>query len=175
MIGKLSRIFLSLTLIVFCLEGCAPRVGTVANTPPGVTQPQVQNWYAATGAFTKIADVDHQILAGVVGFHDSGLWSDTGSYEISLRALGRIEQIQIEAATFLKTVPDDWSKSTREKIQTYTNEMSAEIQKVNASGATGIKNPDSLATINALIADLTKTANLVLTLVNAFTPQTANP
>lgn len=159
---------LSFTLTI---SGCASRVGTVTNTPTGVTQAEVKNWYQATGAFTDISTTSHNLLATIIQIHDQGNWTDKASYETALRAIGKIDQTQIEASKFLKTVPDNWSQPTQAKVKIYTDQIAAEFQNVNSSGATGIKNPTSLQTINDLLGNGSKAVSLILSLLQAIQPQ----
>jgi hypothetical protein len=148
------------------LGGCAARVSHVTNLPVGVSEQAVKNWYSATGAVKTIATQNAAAFTAVKELRTIGVFPNDEAYEYTVIALGRIAQINEDAVQFLQSVPNDWSKNTQQKMAAYMNEISGLLQKLNAQGVTGIKNPDSLTSVNKLIALVTESVSLVLSLMD---------
>jgi PBP1b-binding outer membrane lipoprotein LpoB len=143
--------------------GCAARVKNVTNLPPGVTLQQAQNWDSAVANLHKIASVVSTLRQSLVDLHKGGVLSDV-YYSDALRIVGNIDRLELSAEIVLRGSPQNFSLSTKQQVGLYVQQISAEIQTLNAAGVTGIKNQKSLTTINTLLSDLTSIVGLILSL-----------
>jgi hypothetical protein len=157
-----AKLFLVATL-VFSLSGCAARVKNVTNLPPGVTLQQAQNWDSAIADLHKIASTVSSLRQALVDLHNAGMIENI-YYSEALRMIGNIDRLELSAETILRQSPQNFSASAKQQVGIYVQEISAQIQALNAAGATGIKNPNSLQTVNKLIGDLTAVVGLILSL-----------
>jgi len=142
------------------LAGCAIHT-TVTNLPPGVTQQQVNNWQNASNDLSKAQSFTHVALVSVTTFNKNGVFPDSPAYAATLENIGRAEQVEIAAAQFLKTVPNDWSMSVKNQIAGYTANILMQLQAANTSGATGVKNLNTAKQLNQLIGNAIQVMQLV--------------
>lgn len=142
--------------------GCAARVKNVTNLPPGVTLKQVQDWDAAVGNLHKIATVTSTLRQTVIGLNRAGVYGDSKAYIASLRAIAKVDQLQIDAANFLQPMPATFGEAQKAKLRDFMGQIAAEINTLNTQGILGIKNPDSQRQVTQLIAEITAAVNLVL-------------
>jgi hypothetical protein len=142
--------------------GCAARVKTVTNLPPGVTQVQAQNWDSAVQDLSTIANVTSTARQTVIELNKSGLFPDGNNYATTLEVLGKIDQLQLSASTVLKQSPNNFNDSTKAQIRDYMQQISAQILTLNTQGVTGIKDQTSLQKVNGLIAEITGAVALIL-------------
>jgi len=147
--------------LVFC--GCAAKK-TVTNLPAGVTQTQVQQWDSAVQYLNKIATVNTTLRQTVIALNKSGVIPDGKVYGDMLTAIGKIDQAQISASSFLQAYPNTWTPGLATQIQQYVNIISAQLTAITQDGLAGIKDANSQKQVTALIAEITAAANLVLAL-----------
>jgi|GEM_PF-1682193 len=150
--------------VVFCIAGCAARVKNVTDLPPGVTQKQAQDWDTAVQDLNKIASITSAARTTVIELHTAGLLKDGPAYVTALTVVGKIDELQLAASAVLKQSPSNFSQTTKSQVQAYMNQIVAQIQTLNQSGVTGIKNPNSQQQIGDLIANITSLVALILAL-----------
>jgi hypothetical protein len=173
----LCSLVLSLSLFVanIPLAGCGARVKHVTNLPTGVTEKQVQDWDSAVANLHKIATVTSTLRKTVIGLNKQTytigvggvpqkVFPDGPEYATALGAIAKVDQTQIAAANFLQTVPKTWPSSTQEKVREYMNTIAEELKKLNAVGATGIHNANSMQQVSQIIGELTSAVGLILSL-----------
>lgn len=159
----MKRSFSLILCTMLTLAGCGARVKTVTNLPPGVTQQQAQNYDAAVADLQKLSAATSTLRQSVIALNKAGTFPDGPAYVATLQAIGKVDQFQITAANFLKTVtPATYDSSAKAKLAGYINQISLAVEQLNAAGTTGIKNQQSLQQINTLIAELAALAGLVL-------------
>lgn len=156
--------FLAVILLAVSLSGCAARVKNVTNLPPGVTQKQAQDWDVAVQNLSKISSVTSTARTAIIEVHTAGLLKDGPAYVTALTAIGHVDQFQLAASAVLKQSPNNFSDSTKKQVQDYMTQIAAEIQTLNQTGVTGIKNPNSQQQIGDLITQITSLAALILSL-----------
>lgn len=158
------RLLLSVLMLSFSLAGCAARVKNVTDLPPGVTQKQAQDWDVAVQNLGKIASVTTTARQAVIAVHQGGLLPDGPPYVTALTAIGKIDEIQLAASAVLKQAPKNFSDPVKLQVKDYMTQIAAQIQILNQSGVTGIKNPNSQTQIGDLITQITGLAALILSL-----------
>lgn len=162
-------------LVALTSGGCGARVKHVTNLPPGVTEQQVKNWDSAVGALHRIAATTSTLRQTVIALNKATyvepgkteaekVIPDGRTYIGILSGIGRVDQAQINAANFLKTVPNTWSLATQDKVRAYMRTIGDELAKMNTEGLTGIKNPSSRQQVEQLIGEIQAVAGLVLSL-----------
>lgn len=151
-------------LFAVSLAGCAARVKNVTNPPAGVTQVQAQNWDTAVQKLSQIAAVTSSARTAIIAAHTTGLLKDGPGYVAALTAIGKVDQLQISASALLQQAPNNFSDTTKGKIQDYMQQISAQILILNQSGVTGIKDPNSQQTIGSFITQIELLVALILTL-----------
>lgn len=144
-------------------SGCAARVKNVTNLPPGVTLQQAQNWDAAVADLHKIASTVSSLRQALIDLHNGTMLEDA-YYADALRVLASIDQAELAAEAVLRQSPQNFSASAKHQVAGYVQSISTQIQHLNAIGATSIKNPNSLQTVNKLIGDLASVVALILSL-----------
>jgi hypothetical protein len=168
-----KRVKLGAVLLLFaCLgtgtmlsSGCQKHI-TVTGLPPGVTQVQVTNWYAAEGALQQIAQTNSALRQAVIGVHGipNTPLPDGKLYVGILQSVGKIDQAQVAAANFLNTVPNSWGTGTASQIGSWATGILDAINSMVTSGAVNVKNPNSQLQLSDLIATLKTAAQLLVTL-----------
>lgn len=163
----MKRILLSIALAC-SLTGCAARVKNVTNLPPGVTMQQAQSWDAAVADLHKIASTVSTLRKAVTDLHGAQydgkpVLSDV-YYAEALRILGNADMLELAAEGVLRKSPQNFSADTKTQVAFYAQQISTELQQLNAAGATGIKNPTSLQQVNNLVGELASIVSLVLAL-----------
>lgn len=158
---------LILSVLLSSLLGCAAKNTTVTNLPTGVTQAQVNSWTSAVNDLKEAQDLTHGGLTTVIGLnHQSpSIFPDGPAYAGALAAFGKAEQLETQAAVFLKTVPNNWSTSTTNQVADYSAQILLQLQTAQLQGAVGIKSP---AAVTALSNTLTQVMN-VIKLVQSLT------
>lgn len=162
-----GRRFLTLCLcasVAIGSSGCAPRVKNVTSLPAGVSQKQAQDWDAAVADLHRIATTVSTIRQAVVDVRDAGTFPNDEVYADVLRGLGHMAQLELSAENVLRQSPQNFSQSAKDQVRSYTVQISAEVEKLNAAGVTGIKNPKSVDRVNKLLAELTGVVKLVIAL-----------
>jgi hypothetical protein len=168
---RLHRAFFFLFTLAAC--GCAARVGHVTNLPAGVTETQAKNYDAAVGDLHKVALVTTTLRQTVLDLRGAGLFPDDAMFVTAIRSIAKIDEAQLAASAYLRDAPEYFAEPQKQKIRDIFASITAEIDRLNAAGVTGIKNPGSQDRIknpgsqdkvNQLITELTSMVNLVLAL-----------
>lgn len=122
-------------ILILCLAltGCAAKT-TVVNTPAGVTSDQVAKWKSAAENLDTVQRITHAALVSAIALNHSGVIPDSPEYGLAIQSIGHAEQLEIEAAKFLKTVPNDWALPTQRKIQDSINQILAQLTAAQATG-----------------------------------------
>lgn len=152
------------------IVGCAAKNTTVVNTPAGVTSSQVNAWTSAVTDLSQAQALTHGGLGAVVALNHATppVFPDGAAYAATLQGFGRAEQIEIQAATFLKTVPNSWSASTSAKISAYMTQILAQLAIANQNGTLGIRSPASVTTVTNIIGQTVTLINLVQSIAKQF-------
>jgi hypothetical protein len=155
--------------LALIFSGCAARTTTITNLPTGVTTSQVQNWDSAVKDLATIATITHTAQQLVTTLHSSTVTVNgtastvlTGAaYDTLVADLAKVDQAQIEASEFLKTVPQNWGQSTQTQIAGYITAITAALADATANGLVGVKNPSAQAQLAQFLADIGQTAALI--------------
>lgn len=158
----LCAVFVSIGAFMLT-AGCGPRVKNVTALPPGVTQAQAQQWDAAVANLDKIATLTSSLRQSLTAIHTNQLIPDA-EYGRALTILGQINNAQIAAAGVLNQTPKNFGAAAKTQVVGYTNSIAAALQDLTGVGATGIKDANSLKTVNSLLAEATAAVNLILQL-----------
>ena len=153
--------FRAVVLAAVLCAGCAAKNTTVTGLPAGVAQSQVNNWTSAVGDLKQAQDLTHSGLTTVIALNKQGTFPDGPAYAATLGGFGRAEQVELAAAMFLKTVPNDWSLSTANKIAAYSSEILAQLQMAASNGSLGIKAAAPLAQVTGIINNAVAVIHLV--------------
>lgn len=86
------------------------------------------------------------------------------SYVTTLEVIGKIDQVEVAAVSFLNGQPKDWSAPTKVKIADYMNQITALINQLNSQGVTGIRSKDSQSQVAQTIGNIVALVNLTLQL-----------
>lgn len=164
---------IAILLLAVSMAGCAAKNTTVTNLPAGVTQAQVANWTNAVNDLQQAQSLTHGGVTTVIALNRQtpSVFPDGPAYAATLGGLGKAEQIEIQAATFLKTVPNNWSASTSSQVLTYSTQILAQLSTAQAQGAIGIKAPASVTAVTNIINQVVTLINLVKSLATAPTAQ----
>jgi uncharacterized lipoprotein YajG len=164
---KLKKIFLCVALAC-SLTGCAARVKTVTNLPPGVTLRQAQTWDSAVANLHKVASTVSTFRKALTDLHSAtynGAPVLADAYYVdALQTIARIDQAELSAEAVLRQTPQNFSLSAKQQVGALVQQISTELQHLNTTGATGIKNPKSLQEVNTLLADVSTIVALILAL-----------
>ena len=160
----LAIVMVAVAAAAIAFTGCAARVKTVTNLPAGVTQKQAQNWDAAVADLHKIAATTSTLRQTVILLNQKGVIPDGAAYANILTSIGRVDQLQWAGAVLLQGSPNNFSVSVQAQVNSFITSITAELQALNTAGATGIKDPASLQSVNALLGDIAAAANLELAL-----------
>ncbi len=159
----MKRLFPAIALLLL-ISGCAARNKTVTNLPTNVTLAQVQNWDTAVADLDRFSTAITTARQTVISLNKQGVFPDGPQYIATLNGLGRADQLEVEAATFLKGVPNDWSQSTQSEFSAYVTQISAALSDIVKQGTVGIKNPTSQQQVVALISNAAAIIGIVLSL-----------
>lgn len=160
----------AIIILAVALTGCGARQTTITNLPAGVTQAQVQAWDTAVKNLHAIAIANSDIrqavitLHATVGANGQPVIPSGAAYVAILNAVGRVDQAENDASAFLSKVPNDWSLSTKQKIDAYMTAISQATQSLITQGAIGISNPSSQQQVTTLIGSITNAVNIILAL-----------
>jgi hypothetical protein len=156
--------FIVVLALAACLSGCAARTKTITNLPPGVTQQQAQSWDSAVADLDKLSQAVSAVRVAVIDLNKQGVFPDGPHYVTALQIIGKIDQLEISAAAVLQQSPQNFDASAKTKVADYLTQISQQLVLLNNEGATGIKNPGSLQTINTLIAQIPAIIALIIQL-----------
>jgi hypothetical protein len=161
--GALLALFLGVTVfLVFWLAGCGARVKNVTSLPPGVTLAEVQNWDKEVAALHKIATVTTSLRQGIIGLQKAGAFPDGAAYVNALRAIAKIDQLELAASDYLKQQPEYFGQPQKDKIRGMLADIGAEIESINVQSLAGIKNADTKKEVTSLVTELVAVLNLAL-------------
>jgi hypothetical protein len=163
-----SRRSICVVLLACCLTGCAARVKNVTNLPPGVTQQQAQTWDSAVANLHKIASTVSTFRKALTDLHSATyngapVLADA-YYADALQTIARIDQAELSAEAVLRQTPQNFTLTTKQQVGTLVQQISTELQHLNTTGATGIKNPKSLTEVNNLLGEVSSIVALILAL-----------
>lgn len=150
--------------LAVCLAGCAARTKTVTDLPPGVTQQQVQAWDTAVANLDKLSQAVTTVRVTLMDLNKQGIFPDGPHYVTALQIVGKIDQLQISAASVLQQSPQNFNASTKTQVASYLTQISQQLVLLNNEGTTGIKNASSLQTVNNLIAQIPALIALIMQL-----------
>lgn len=168
--GNLVAGFAAVGLCILCMllaffgAGCAARTKTVTNLPAGVTQAQVQAWDSEVAALHKMATITSTVRQGIIGLEKDGAFPDTVAYVNALRAIAKIDQLELAASVYLQEKPEYFAVPQKEKVRQILNEVGSEIEGLNVQSMINVKNGDSKAKLTAVVADLVAAMNTALAL-----------
>jgi hypothetical protein len=168
-IGLLAIAALGCVLI---FTGCAARTTTVTNLPANVTQTEVQRWDSAVANLDKIAQTVStlrqltQALCSATVTTSAGTSPvlATGTCDLLLADIGKIDQAEIAAAGVLQAVPNTWGASTTSQIAQYTQIITAALADITANGLAGIKNPTAVAQVQNFLTTISGAVAIIETL-----------
>jgi hypothetical protein len=157
-------------LAVMPVVSCGPKNVTVSNLPANVPQSAVVSWLGATQKLDEAYSATHTVQVAVIqlnktpGADGKMLFPDGPIYGNALTSIGKAEILERDAALFLKTVPNDWSLSTTQKITTITIEVLTELSSASSQAVLGIKNSASAQQIVNLISNIINIIKIVQSL-----------
>lgn len=144
------------------MAGCSARVQHVTDLPAGVTEAQAKSWDAAVANLHKISATTTTLRQAVIAARNAGGFPSDEYYAAALQGIARVDQIELAAAQMLQQQPKAFGQPQKQQIALYASMITQEAEKLNAAGATQIKNPDSQQQINALLSDLANTVKIIL-------------
>jgi len=157
------------------LGGCAGR-RTITGVPAGTPVTAVQSWDQATRTLANIATITTNLRQEVITLNQTTfvnaqgqtgkIFPDGPAYASTLTAIGRIDQLQAQAAQYLAAQPNNWNVSTQAKVKAIISMIGTEVAQLTASGIIGIKNPSKQQQVQALITELSAAANLIISLTS---------
>lgn len=156
-------------LVAFCLAavllsgGCAGRYSSVTGLPAGVSQAQAKSWDAAVANLHKIALSTSFVRQGIIDVNGATPL-DKEYYGKFLTSIAKVDELQLSASALLRQRPEYFGASEKVTVGKYATDILGELDKLDALGVTGIKNPDSAKRISSLLSDLTAAAKIVLSL-----------
>lgn len=152
--------------LVLCIAlcGCAARTKTVTNLPAGVTVQQVQSWDSAVADLDKFATAVSGVRQTVISLNQQGVFPDGPEYVATLNGIGKAAQLEVEAATFLKGVPNDWTQPTQQKFASYVAQIATSLNGIVKDGVPGIKNATSQQQVTQLVTNAAAIVGIVISL-----------
>lgn len=165
-----KRIFIlslcvALVLGLGLVAGCR-KLGHVTNLPQNVTEQEVKDWYAATGALQVIGEYTDDATKAIIKLRGLGLFKDDARYQLTLTSLGRVSQAGIHARNILNQSPNHFGESEKAQIRGLIESMEQEIQKANTEGLTGLNSDDAKA-INTTIQSIDGAVQIILAMVRS--------
>ena len=163
-------VFVTLLMIPVIETGCH-KVTTGA--PPGIVAPQVAAWYQATGAVKTWGEASLGLTQAAINLKTS--FPDADTYQKTLQALGKENQIGLETSEYLKTVPQHFSATEQGKLSGFLDQGLGSLDDAVQVGLVQIKNADEKAAIDAAITSLRASLTVIFSLVKpAGTPVPAS-
>lgn len=157
----------------FSLPGCAAKK-TITNVPTGVPVTTVQSWDQATTELSKIAQTTTTARQMLIQLNQTtfvnpqgqteAIFPDGPHYIAALNAIGKVDQLQVQAANLLNSEPNNWSQGTQAVIAGLVQQMGVALGTLTQESTLGIKNPASQAQVQQLITELTSFASLIVQL-----------
>jgi hypothetical protein len=162
----MTRRIVWICVVALCMTGCAARQKNITNLPAGVTLAEVQHWDSAVANLDKIAQTTSTLRKAVVSLNQQGVISDGEYYGKFLTALGKIDQLQIDAVQFLKSQPKNWGVSTQLKVKNDLALMQQELLNITQQQLAGIKSAGAQKQVGALVTEIGDLAAIVLSTVS---------
>jgi len=137
---------------VISIDSCTKKP-VVVNAPTGVNDKAVADWYQATGAMLAVSEGAKAGPQVIATLYSSKAVDD----EYKTSALNLMKDFDtgcLHIVDVLKASPNNFNASTKTQVFTLTQSMLDELQKFNTEGGTHIKNPDSVAGFNTLLASI---------------------
>lgn len=164
-IAAIGLLLIYMTLAFFA-GGCAARTKNITNLPAGVTQAEVQAWDNEVAALHKMATITSSVRQGIIGLEKAGAFPDTVAYVNALRAVAKVDQLELAASDYLKSTPEYFGQPQKDKIRGMLNDIAGELEGLNVQSLAGIKNADTKKEVTTLVAELVATLNLALSFAN---------
>jgi len=165
-----KRLVLTLALACVSLVGCAARQSTITNLPAGVTQAQVQSWDSAVANLHAIAIANSNLRVAVIQLHATlgtngqPVLPSGQVYVDILTAIGRIDQAENAASSFLSTVPNNWNQSISAQIGSYTGAISAALQTLTNEGTLAVKGTAAQNQVSQFIGNIAAAIKIIASL-----------
>jgi hypothetical protein len=157
---------IAVQVVLALMFGCAARVKTVSNLPPGVTQKQAQDWDTEVATLGKVATATSALRQAVIGLERAGAFPDTVAYVKALQSVAKIDQAELAASAYLKEQPQYFGVTQKQKVQGLLNDIGAQIQGLNLETLVGIKDAEQQKTLSKTVGELVSLVNIALALVN---------
>ena len=158
----------SLLLFSVAMNGCAAK-NTYTNLPAGVTSAQVNAWVTANNGLTTASSLTDTAVKAVIAANRAGVFPDGTGYANTLRALGQASQIEIQAANFLQTVPNNFGQSIAAQLAAFTTQIGTQLSSASGLAAAGIKNATTQQQVVSIIAQITSAIAQIQALVKTIT------
>lgn len=150
-------------LMIGGLAGCEQT--RITDVPPGISEKQVQTWYAATGIVKTIAKTTKELSDVVISAHESNSeLISVGDYQNILLALGKTAQAGIHLDAILRQAPENFGEETKELILAEIQPVIEELQKADLEGLFSKNQSPQIQAQLETVKTLTGAANLLLQL-----------
>lgn len=127
MIAPLSTL-IALFFIAFCFlsfAGCMRKTGSIANVPTGVSEAEVKDWYAATGAIAIVGNSTEAATNLAISINRAD--PTNPDYQKMLSVFGHIAQGGISAGNVLSASPEHFTASTRDQIIAFAGDALGQL------------------------------------------------
>jgi hypothetical protein len=124
------RILILASLMLIC-AGCANRT-VVTGLPPNVTNAQVNAWTSSVSYLKSLSDITHTAQVSVITANRNGLFKDGNAYAATVRALGEADSLELQADTFLKSVPNSFGQPIQTQLMNYASQIVSQLQTASA-------------------------------------------
>lgn len=163
----------AISLAALLIGGCAAKK-TITGVPAGVPVSAVQSWDEATQQLATIAKVTTELRTTIIGLNKTmfvnaqgqqeAIFPDGPQYVDALNVIGKIDQLQIQAANVLNSQPNDWTQPMQSQVGSLIQQIGQALGQLTADGTLGIKNPTKQGEVQQLITEITAAANLIVSL-----------
>jgi hypothetical protein len=166
--GNLLAGIAAIGLLLLCMVGaflaggCAARTKNITNLPAGVTQAEVQNWDKEVAALHKMATITTSVRQGIIGLERAGAFPDSVTYVNALRAIAKVDQLELAASDYLRSTPEYFGQPQKDKIRGMLNDIAGELEGLNVQSLASIKNAQTKQEVSNLVTELVATLNLAL-------------
>jgi hypothetical protein len=137
----------------------------ITDVPAGVSEKEVQAWYAATGIVKTIAETTKELTEAVISAHQSDPEAmPAADYQEILLTLGKTAQAGIHLDAILRQAPEKFGQGTKEQILAEIRPIIEEIQKADLEGLFSKNQSPQIQAQLETVKTLTRAANLLLQL-----------
>jgi hypothetical protein len=129
---KLScPVFLGIFLLLLPAVGClGPK--HITNLPPGVSETEVRDWYAATAALNDVSKLTKAATDAVISLHKSkSLPGGEAEYQSVLETFAKIDQVGIHASNTLKGAAQNFG-SVKSQVKPDVQSIADQLTKALA-------------------------------------------